>query len=1137
MKYILLFFGFILPSAVLFPQTGGNGYAAESVLRTGKWHKMKLTEEGIYRISFSRLRDLGFTDPSRVKVYGNNAGQLSYYNNGIQADDLEQIAIYTEKGADGIFNEGDHIYFYAMGTHRWGYDKDAGNYYYIRHNYSDTAVYFLTESPGNAIKTGAIPVSSAPADYTTQEYDILFIHEQETENIIKSGREWYQPLSVIRGTDIKPGFTRLVQGEPLRYKLRVVGRSPVPAMFRLLSEEETMVSLMTPEVNIFNTTGTYARYAESEGLLPYSASPGYEIKFYNNGEPGASGWLDYITLHGRSELIAGDKALIFSDSRSTGPGLIKKYRIKSSSASLNVWDITNPHRPSVVETSYDGGFISFTVTADSLKRFVVFTPQQALSPAIGNPALDNQNLHAMGPCDMLIISHPLFLGQAERLASLHFSTDGLISRIVTPGQVYNEFSGGVPDVCAIRNFVRMMWQKHSSSDHHLKYLLLFGDGSYDNKSLPPSNPNFIPTWQSQNSNIIVSSFTSDDFYGLLDPEEGESSGYLDIGIGRLPAYDTLTARILVDKIYRYINGTDPGNWRNIITFAADDEDGNLHMADAENLALYVSGVNPDVNIEKIYFDAFRQETSVNGQSYPEATVAIKNRIENGTLIFNYLGHGNELGLAHERVVKTSDINGWNNLSRLPLLITATCEFSRFDDIEYNLISGVRVPKNSAGELALLSPSGGAIALMSTTRVVFSAPNYVLNRNIFSYAFEKGSDGLPLRLGDIIRFAKISSGSGANKRSFLLLGDPALKLAYPNDAVVVTDSINSRHVSLPGDTLKALSEITIAGHLTTPGGARYEGFSGTLHATIYDKPALITTLANDGGTPFGFPLMNSILFSGKTLISDGMFKFSFMVPRDIDYAYGQGKISYYANDGGLHGSGSFNNIVVGGFSTRIANDTRGPEIRLFLNDTLFRSGSVAGSNPVLLALLSDENGINTTGAGIGHDITLWLNDDRNSSIVVNNLYETDFGDYRKGMLRYPLNGLSEGHYSITLKAWDNYNNSNQATLLFVVGNDFRFIVSDIINYPNPFTSSTAFVAGHNRSDSDITVEIDIFDLSGKEIRKLRSVASAGSYSIGPVLWDGTDADGSKAAPGIYIFRVTLTTGKGETASGSGKLIIL
>jgi hypothetical protein len=738
---------------------------------------------------------------------------------------------------------------------------------------------------------------------------------------------------------------------------------------------------------------------------------------------------------------------------------------------------------------------------------------------------------------MIIVTHPLFSAYAEKLADIHRNSDGLISQIVTPQQIYNEFSGGIPDIAAIRNFLRMKYLKQKGSLHPLKYLLLFGDGSYENKTPPPNNPNFIPTYQSQNSNVVVSSFTSDDFYGLLDDGEGEAEGTEDIGIGRLPVSDTTQAGIVLSKIKKYLDPANNGAWKNVICLTADDEDGNAHMSDAEGLASLLEDSVPAYNVDKIYLDAFKQTTTVNGQSYPEVNKAINNRINSGCLIFNYTGHGNEYALAAEGVVKTEDINSWKNGGKLPLFITATCEFSRFDDIELNLATKKMTGKPSGGEMILLNKDGGGIALMSTTRVVYSAPNYDLNRNIFACAFNHDAAGNSMRLGDIIMIAKNNSGSGPNKRNFTLLGDPALKLAYPYHGKVITDSINNKSVYNNIDSLKALSLITVAGHVEDPDGNLMNTFNGVVSPIVYDKASKIKTLANDGGQSMTFNLRNNILFSGKTIAKEGLFKFTFIVPRDIDYTFGSGKISYYAYDDEKDMTGSFRDIIVGGFSKILLNDTLGPDIKLYMNDTLFRNGGITDSNPMLLAILNDQGGINTTGSGIGHDITGYLDNESNNTFVLNSYFEDDFDNYMKGNIRYNLSGLSEGSHTLTIKAWDNFNNSSEKTISFQVVKGEKFILRNLLNYPNPFLNETNITLEHNRPDSELDVTINIFSIDGRIMKIIKTKVEPSGYTLSPVVWDGKDEAGRKAGRGMYPYTVTVVTGNGEIARVSGRMIIL
>jgi hypothetical protein len=1117
-----------------------ESFAESSVLAFGKWFKMGVTSDGVYRINYSRLVALGLDDPSDPVIYCNNRGQLSYYNNDPGADDLAEVAIHLEKGNDGTFNEGDYLLFYAQGTHKWIYDEESGNYDFLRHNYSDTAWYFITSGNGRGKRIGPARMPDQPVNHSSNVSDVLFIHEYESENIIRSGREWYQPVGINGTVTFNPSFNNLVPGEEIRHTIRVLARASVQTIFRLREGETVHDALTLPSVTLSSSTGTYAQIATISGShIPSSSSPVYEMKYFNNGEAGARAWVDYVRLHARRTNIYTGGQMNILDSRSVAPGRTTEFSIANTAQDVVIWDVTAPEKPEIVASSAfgSGGNVKFISGTESLKRFCAFTAAGAPSPAVITGMINNQDLHASGPADMIIVTHPLFREYADRLSAIHLSNSKLVSQVVTPSEIYNEFSGGITDLVAIRNFVRMKYLKQQETTRPLKYLLLFGDGSFENRTPPPDNPSFIPTWQTKNSNVYISSYTSDDFFGLLGDDEGEDYGTEDIGIGRLPVSDTVQAGIMVSKIDRYLNDPDMGSWKNVICLVADDEDGNIHMLDAEGLAKLIEEKSPSVNTDKIFLDAYPQVTTVNGQSYPAVNKAISDRVNSGCLILNYTGHGNEIGLAHERVVKPEDILSWQNGPRLPLFITATCEFSRFDNTDYNFVTGIRSGRNSAGETLLLRKDGGAIALMSTTRLAYSAPNYILNRNIYDAALEPDPEGRARRLGDIIRIAKNNSGSGTNKRNFMLLGDPALRLAFPWKGQVVTDSINGIAVTSATDTLKALSLITVSGRIESSPGQTAGSFNGTLATIVFDKEARMKTLANDGGPVMEFRKRNNILFSGKTRIVNGRFRFTFRVPREIDYSYGYGKISYYAFNEDTDMNGSFGNIIVGGFSGQTLADTTGPVIKLYFNDTLFRDGGITDASPRLLAIIEDEAGINTSGAGIGHDLTAYLDGDRNSSINLNSYYENDFESYSRGRIEYPFTELEDGAHTVTLKAWDNYNNSSEETITFIVKTDAGFILRNLINYPNPFMNETHITAGHNRPGEGISVTITIYNMAGGVIRILNEKLPTNGYQLPPVAWDGNDNSGNRAGKGLYLYKVTATTGKGETADISGRLIIL
>ena len=1118
-------------------QVTAQEYAGSSVLADGLWYKFEIREPGVVRINYNQLSSLGLPAGTVPAIYGNNFGLLSYMNDDEYPDDLVAVPVMVFKGADNVFNQGDYLLFYAPPTHRWNYSETEG-YTFNRHYYSEYPSYFITwNRPAAEI---SLQQSSPVASLTSDFYDFVAIHEIEKANILKSGREWYEPVAVTAPVNFSNLFSAsgLQPGEDIKFRIRVLARSEVMTSFRLNSGTSLIESIPVSEVNIFNTAGTYARAVTVEGQYnPVLYNQTLNLSYHNNGNGSARAWLDYLIIECRKKIVYPGRQFEITDSRSVSPGSATRFNLETSNSNLQVWDVSNSYSPVKMLITNSSGITSFVAETDSLRRFIAFDPQSAYSPEISSAPLSNQNLHEASRIDNIILTPDIFLSKAQELAAIHADNEGMVSRVVTLDQVYNEFSGGIADISAIRNYVRMVYTRNLNGAYPLRYLTLFGDGSFENRTLPPENPNYIPTYQTQNSHINILSFTSDDYYGLLDAGEGEASGYIDIGIGRLPVSDTIQANIMLSKIRHYISEEATGQWRNNILMIADDEDSNAHLNDAESLSDLIESNNPSMNIDKVYFDSYQQVTSINGESYPDATEAINRRVNSGCLIFNYLGHGNELGLAHERVVKVEDINSWTNSDHLPVFITATCEFSRFDDIELDPGTGEITPKPSAGEMVILNSKGGGIALLTTTRIVYSAPNYILNNRIYRHAFTLDENGMGQSLGDIVRLAKNDAGSGDNKRNFTLLGDPAVRLAYPWHGIVETDSVNSTEVSLFSDTLKALSRVTISGHIADRDGNRLTNFNGLVNTRIYDKKYLVSTLGNDGGTTTQYDRQDRILFRGKSEVRDGSFSIELIIPRDIDYTFGEGKISYYASSGSVDMTGGYSDLTIGGFSTSEISDTSGPSIRLFMNDTLFRDGGITDQNPVLLALIEDSGGINTAGSGIGHDIVGYLDDNRAASVVLNEYYENSLNSYTSGLLEYPLGKLERGSHSMSLKAWDNYNNSTTERLVFVVESDGRFILNDLVNYPNPFTTGTRINLEHNRPGTELEIEIMIFSSGGKIVKRINVSDRPDGYRLNPIEWDGLDESGSRVGRGIYIYSVYIKTSEGEHARVSGRMVIL
>jgi hypothetical protein len=734
---------------------------------------------------------------------------------------------------------------------------------------------------------------------------------------------------------------------------------------------------------------------------------------------------------------------------------------------------------------------------------------------------------------------------------LHFANDGLKSLVVTPQKIYNEFSGGNQDVTAIKQFLMMFYNRAVTTEEFPKYLLLMGDASYNNRGRSTvGNTNFVVSYESANGISYINSYVSDDYFGLLDESEGEGlTEQMDVAVGRIPVKSKDEAKAVVDKIYAYLQpqsieianpsfcGTagsvSSGDWRNVICFVADDEDNNLHFAQSERLATYVDTTYHDYNIDKIYNDAFKQQSAAGGARYPDVNIAINQRVDRGALIVNYTGHGGETGWSQERILEVKDIESWNNANRLPLFVTATCEFSRFDD----------PGRTSAGEEVILRPNGGGIGLLTTTRLAYANFNETLNRNFYQNVFVRDTvTKLFPRVGDVCtttknKTASVSSGT-SNHRNFSLLCDPAVRLNFP-DYKVYTQSINNQPVSFAGDTLKALTKITITGYVANLAGTKLSSYNGVIFPTVYDKETKLKTLANDPqlSSAQNFKMRKSIIYRGKASVTNGEFKFTFVVPKDIDYTFGVGRVSYYAADGVNDANGFNESFIVGGTNPNAPTDGEGPKIDLYMNDNKFVAGSITNENPDLLGVLFDDNGINTVGNGIGHDLVAVLDENTEKSIILNDYYQSDLNSYQSGIVRYPFSKMSEGRHTLTLRAWDVYNNSNTAQTDFVVSSSANLALQHVLNYPNPFTTYTKFMFEHNKPCETLDVSIQVFTVSGRLVKTLETLVKCEGFRSEQITWDGLDDFGDRIGRGVYVYRLKVTAPDGTWADKYEKLVVL
>lgn len=1102
-----------------------KSYINSSVLKTGSWIKISVDTTAIHKITYSQLLDMGISNPENVRIYGSGGGMLSKINSDKSIDDLSNNPIFIEKGSDNVFNSGDYILFYAKGPTAWKYDENKKEFVHENHAYSDLSYYFLSSDLGapELIQTSpSLPTSNV----TVTNFDDYAIIDQDEINLLESGRLWLgDKFDVTTNYSYSFNFPNLKKNEPIVVTSNLVARSSSSTKFTFQSGSTSIGDISMSSVNTGSYTANYASQTEKTFTNYTPTSDQFEIAIeYEKSSASSIGWLNFLRVNARRELTFTDNQMAFRDTKSIETGNTAKYTLKNTNDKIQIWDVSNPESLKLILSSYSNNTTSFNADANILREYIAvdITGNFPSPEVIGT--VQNQNLHALAQKDMLIISPTKFTSYANQIADFHETNDALKVQVINPEEIYNEFSSGAPDVSAIRNFVKMFYDRALNESEMPKYLLLFGDGSYDNKSDLENNTNQILTYQSENSLSPTQSFVTDDFFGLLDDDEGEASGMVDIGIGRLPVNTNEEAQIANNKILNY-NNSEWGDWRSTVCFIGDDEDRNTHMRDANKLAVQVENNYPQFQVQRIFLDDYEQIISSVGQEYPDVNIEIGESINKGTLIMNYTGHGNENGLAHEQIMMLDDILAWKNPNKLPLFMTATCEFSRFDNYK----------KLSSGEMIFLRENGGGIGLFTTTRLVFSSPNFTLNQNFYHHVFDKDADGNYNRLGDIMRKTKNETASGVNKRNFTLLGDPALLLNYPKHTAETT-KLNDVNITQAIDTLKALSKIKISGRIISENGADLNDFSGTIFPTIFDKVKTKTTRGNDYD-PFEYEVQNSILFKGKASVSNGTFDFNFFVPKDISYQYGNGKITYYANSSTSDASGYTNNIVIGGTNPNADNDKLGPEISLFMDDEHFTPGGLTNSSPLLLAIVKDSSGINTLGNSIGHDIMAILDQETDKAIELNDFYESDLDNYQEGKISYRLADLEAGEHEIQLKVWDNVNNSSENILDFIVADDAELILKHVLNYPNPFTTNTGFYFEHNHASRELDILIQILTVSGKLIKTIETTVNSSGNRVGPIQWDGKDDFGNSIGRGVYFYRVKVRADNGKVVNKFQKLVIL
>lgn len=1107
-------------------------YAAQSVLKSGNWYKISVTESGVHKVTYSDLVSLGISSnnlsSNNITLFGNGGGMLPEDNGVDRPDDLQEVPIEVHDGGDGIFGQGDYFIFYAKGPHSWGYNAESQRFTHQFNLYDSKSFYFINVEPGigEGRRVAAGEASTGAPAMTVTTYTAYGFYEVDERNIGEAGRGWFGTLfDGSTSSDYAVALPAAVNGQG-RLTVSAASSSLRYATFNVSANGQQLGS-----VGLASLSGDHlAETAQKDLVLPALTGNVSVHLEYSKPTSSSKGYFDYLEWQVPCDLRMESGQTPFCAPQTVGNGAVR-YAISQALQNAKVWDVTDPNAVFAPQTVLSGSTLQFDAEAETLRQYVAFTESSCKTVSLEGK-VSNQNLHGTSQVDMVIVTHPDFKSQAERLATFRAQHDGLSVKVVTPQQIYNEFSSGAQDVTAIRDYMRMIYDKSNGTQP--SYLLLVGRPSYDYRGIEGDCPLYVPNYQCK-SILDESSFrANDDYFALLDSDEGSNCvGMLDLSVGRFPVTTQSQAKIAVDKTIHYATesilgaGTTHcnfGDWKNVATFVADDEDGTTHIGTADAVAQLAGSSNANINLEKIYLDSYRQVTYSSSARYPEVTKDINNRMDKGCLLFTYVGHGGKNGWATERIIELTDISRWSNLYNQPWMITLTCEFGWYD-------RALTAP----AEMVFLNANGGAAGMITTSRVAFTGSNHQYGVNLYSHIFEEVSMR-PRTIGEMNRLAKNASGGAGNSLNMIyVMGDPAMRLAMPRYQVV-TDSINGVAAASFTDTLRALSRVTIVGHIEDDNGNPLTGFTGSVFPSIFDKKQTNNTLQNDAESGyFEFEVQKNVLFKGNVSVKNGAFRFSFILPKDINYAYGKGKVSYYAHSNAEDASGAYCEATIGGMSDNDIADSKGPDIEVYMNDEKFVNGGIIAPSSTLLIKLKDEYGINTTGNGIGHDLVAIL--DEGEQTILNNYYEAERDSFNCGTVRYPYDGLALGAHKLKVRAWDILNNVSEQEIEFLVVTDEGLTLEHVLNYPNPFTTHTDFYFEHNRPGVNLDILVTIYTISGKVVRTLESSQCTSGFRSDPITWDGRDDFGDKIGRGTYLYRLKVRTPDGQQAEKIEKIVIL
>lgn len=1109
-------------------------YADHSVLSQGRWVKIGITTDGIYRLTYADLQRMGFNDASRVKLFGYGGHvQDEKLDADKDFDDLEEVPLYRDdKG----------MLFFGKGLVSWSAPKSGVKSTHRTNTFAKQACYFLTE--GDAPLAIPVVASNAVALSNITSMPAYTLYKKEEYSWYSSGRKFYEEHNYAHQN------SRSYHLESIDPVTTDGGKVTIS-----FSASSAASSSVEPKINgetqrkmtIAKIPSSY--YAAMETVTTYSVASlrggnaGTDVALTSTA--GVDARLNYIELNYMRHLKMSVPYLYIRHYETVPANFVIDMDGRTG---IKLWKLGQRGEPmSEIRGTSSGNTYKVPVDDPSQEYVAVDVNADFPSPTyIGEVA--NQDLHALSAADMVIIvpaSGKLY-AQAERLAEVHRSMDGLRVHVVRADQVYNEFSSGTPDATAYRRMMKMFYDRAENEADMPRYLLLFGDGVWDNRMITSAtrglNPDdYLLCYESENSLSHTISYVMEDYFGLLDDGEGGSlkTDKIDLGIGRFPVTTEAAAKIMVDKTIDYMQNKHAGSWKNVVCVMGDDGDNNQHLEMAEEVACLVEANHPEMQVNRIHWDAYKRVSTTTSNTYPGVVADIKKQMDEGCLMMNYTGHGNPRSLSHELAIQLPDFDKFTS-AKMPLWFTAACDVAPFDMMEDNI-----------GEKAVLHPTGAAVAFVGTTRTVYATQNSMMNRSFSKYVFDTDETGRRNSIGDAMRLAKVNllntdknnpdKDRSENKLHYVLLGDPALKLGLPQYKVVI-DCINGKVMdeTSAAVSFNAGNLAEVEGYIIDKAGNKVTDYTGVVSAMVYDSESIITCLNNDGKADeaFTFAMRDKRLYTGSDSIRNGRFKLTFPIPMDIKYSGENGRIVLYAidNERAREANGYTENVVVGGSGSDLITDKEGPKITAYLNREDFVWGGTVNATPYFVAMLEDESGINTTSTAVGHDLELIIDNNPATTYVLNSYYSNALGDYRKGQLAYVIPSLPGGPHTLTFRAWDVMNNSSTVTLDFNVDAKLSPDFISLTCTENPAREQTTFLVRYDRPGSECSFTLEVFDFAGRMLwqHTERGTSADGIY---PVTWNLTTSSGMPLATGVYLYRVSVSTPESKAVSRTNKIVIL